>query len=652
VSRGRRRTGPAAWSSPILWLGGLLIVYLLVPIGAFLIRIAGSHQRGFHEPGLWNALGVSVETATISLALITLLGVPLAYLLVRHQGVVASLIGLAVQLPLALPPLMGGIILIYLVGPYSFLGTHTGDRLNETLAGVVIAQTFVSAPFLVVAARSAFATVDPALDDLAATLGHRPLARFFRVQLPVAAPGIRAGMILTWLRAFGEYGATTIIAYHPYSLPIFTDNQFAGYGLPTTQAPTFLALAAAAVAILVGNIRRPSRRAVRLPAAVPPPERAATPVGFDLEVDVGSFGLRVRHPAAGHRLAILGPSGAGKSITLRSVAGLLGPAAGTVTYGPDDVTAVPCEERGTGYVPQGLGLIPGRTVWSQATFGVRADAGRAAWWLGVLHLDGLEDRYPEQLSGGQRQRVSLARALSTDPRVLLLDEPFSALDAPVRAELVAELRRLQHDAGLSTVLVTHDPSEAAMLADELLVIADGQVLQAGPCAEVFARPVSRQVGRLLGVENLVAGTADGDGGIVVAGVGHDVGERSPSVAVASADGLASEAGRAPPLMLRTEERWPARTAVLARIHPGRVRLGAPGGYPATVVDSVIDGRGTRVTVRLDGALELVVTGADVLFTPGGSAVTVGIDPADITVWPTPGVVDAAPAPGRRRSPPR
>jgi ABC-type sulfate/molybdate transport systems ATPase subunit len=113
------------------------------------------------------------------------------------------------------------------------------------------------------------------------------------------------------------------------------------------------------------------------------------------------------------------------------------------------------------------------------TFGVRADPARAAWWLDTLHLNDLTDRYPEQLSGGQRQRVSLARALAGGPGVLLLDEPFSALDAPVRDELRRELRRLQREAGLSTVLVTHDPEEAAILEDEILIVANGQVLQAG-----------------------------------------------------------------------------------------------------------------------------------------------------------------------------
>ena len=133
-------------------------------------------------------------------------------------------------------------------------------------------------------------------------------------------------------------------------------------------------------------------------------------------------------------------------------------------------------------------MFPGRTVWQQVLFAAGADPALAAWWLRTLRLDGLESRLPEQLSGGQRQRVALARALAFQPRLVLLDEPFSALDAPVREELRRELRRLQREAGLSTVLVTHDPEEAALLADEILVVDDGGLLQAGPAGRGLRPP--------------------------------------------------------------------------------------------------------------------------------------------------------------------
>jgi molybdate transport system ATP-binding protein/molybdate transport system permease protein len=595
---------------PLQVLGGLLVVYLAFPVVAFLHRFATSNQRGFNVEGLWPALSVSLKSATLSLAISTLLGVPLAHVLARARGRWATILSVAVQLPLALPPIMSGILLIYLIGPYTFLGRHFDENLTNSLTGIVIAQTFVSAPFVVIAARSAFEAIDPALDGLAATLGHRPLARFWLIDLHVAWPAIRAGMVLTWLRAFGEYGAVVIVAYHPYSLPVYTENQFASTGLPATQAPTFLALCCAALAIVISHLgwshRQRSKTALVAPEA--PSKTVPTPMAFDLDTKVGSFHLRLAYQATGHRIAIVGASGSGKTLTLRALAGLI-PGAGTVCYGDQDVSDTAPESRLVGYVPQGLGLIPARTVWRQATFAVDAIPARAAWWLGTLHLDELLDRLPSELSGGQRQRVSLARALSRDPQVVLLDEPFSALDSPVRHELVRELRRLQHQAGLSTVLVTHDPDEAAMLADELLVIGEGRLLQAGPCAEVFRRPASPEVARLLKIENLLAGTAAGDGLIDVASQ-PDHGPR----------------------YIQTESDVMAGTTVLWSVRPNHVTISRKGGYPARVVDVIELGTSTSVTVQLDNGPDLQVWVADSDQLEVEAPCSVNIEPQAINVW--------------------
>jgi ABC-type sulfate/molybdate transport systems ATPase subunit/ABC-type sulfate transport system permease component len=487
--------------SPLAWLGGILVVYLTVPVAAFLWRLSTSKVTGFSTPGLWSALRTSVESATIATALIALAGIPLAFVLARQHGRLARLVGGLVVLPLALPPVMSGIVLIYLVGPYTRLGRLFDQRLTGSVAGIVISQIFVAAPFMVIAARSAFAAVDPSLEDLAAALGHRPLERFFRVDLQVAAAGIRAGLLLTFLRAIGEYGANVIIAYHPYSLPVFTYVQFSGTGIPTTQAPTVLVLAAAVAAVGVSQVRVPRRTQVLPPGEAPAPEWQATPVGFDLDRAIGSFHLRVAHRASSNRLAIVGPSGSGKSITLRSIAGLID--AGPVVYDGDSPGAN-TEDRDIGYVPQGQTLLPHLTVTRQVLFGKGADPALARHWVDTFGLSGLEDRRPDQLSGGQRQRVCLAAALARRPRLLLLDEPFSALDAPVRSELRGVVRRLQVD-GLSTVLVTHDAEEAAQLSDDLVVISGGQVLQAGPTAEVYRHPNSPEVARLLGFQNVVEG---------------------------------------------------------------------------------------------------------------------------------------------------
>jgi molybdate transport system permease protein len=239
-------------------LGALLVLYLGYPLGAFVFRVVGGHNEGFNAPGLWPALSVSVQSSTISLLIGVAGGIPLAYVLAHRRGLLSSAVFVLVQLPLAVPPLISGILLIYIVGPYTFLGQLSGEQLTQTMYGLVIAQTFVSAPFLVVVARSAFRAVDPSLGDVAATLGHGPLARFLRVDVPAAADGLRAGMILMWLRAFGEYGTTVVLAYHPYSLPIYVDNLFSSAPLSQAEAPTILAFAIAVLAISLGHVRRPA----------------------------------------------------------------------------------------------------------------------------------------------------------------------------------------------------------------------------------------------------------------------------------------------------------------------------------------------------------------------------------------------------------
>jgi molybdate transport system ATP-binding protein/molybdate transport system permease protein len=592
--------------SPLTWLGGLLALYLIIPLGAFGVRLAAPGDRGFGTPGLWPALEVSVISATITAVLVALFGIPLAYWLAKARGPAAALTGVLVQLPLAIPPVTSGLVLIYLVGPYTPVGQFFHGALTDSVIGVILAQMFVASPFLIVAARSAFAAIDPALDDLAATLGHRPLARFWRVSLRVAAPGIQAGLLMTWLRAIGEYGATVLLAYHPYTLPVFTYVQFSSTGIPATQAPTALALGIAIVVLAGSQLRRPRRtRPADVAAPASPAPAAPTTVGFDLDVTVGSFRLAVAYQAATHRIAILGPSGAGKSITLRALAGLLGPAAGEVRYSGQLVSAVPVEARGLGYVPQSMALFPDRTVWRQLLFATGADPGLAAWWLRTLHLGGLQDRLPGQLSGGQRQRVSLARALSHSPRLVLLDEPFSSLDAPVRDELRRELRRLQLDAGLSTVLVTHDPEEAALLADEILVIDDGHLLQAGPRAGVFSRPASPQVARLLGIQNLATGVVTGPGEITTGTL---------RIAAGTGD-------------------LPEGSEILWCIRPDRITAGGHGGYAAVVLDVADIGTYVSITAQLAGGPQVRIRTAGAAGLERGDSCRLGLDPEFITLWP-------------------
>lgn len=484
------------------------MLYLAAPIVVLLIHLGSGASSGLPTAGLMSALLMSLFTATISTAIITLFGLPLAWVLAREHSQFWSGLGMLVQLPLALPPLMSGILLIEVVGPYTAIGKLFNGALTDTPAAIVIAQTFVAAPFLVIASRSAFGAVPQELLDVAATLGHGPWSRFTRVALPVASSGIRAGMLLSWLRAFGEFGATIILAYHPYSLPVFAFVQFSSTGLPSALPPTGVAVLAAALVLVLANLRLPGlgrwlRRyaATGSPVVAPPPSPAASPprdcLEFDLRDQLGDFQLELAYAAQTPHLALLGASGAGKSLTLRCMAGLRGSGRGTVRLGERDLGNLPPEHRRIGLVPQGQSLLPGLNVWRQVNFGVGTRPQVASRWIARLGLAELVDRTPDQLSGGQQQRVALARALAYEPDLLLLDEPLSALDRPVRDELRRELRRLQLEAGVSTVLVTHDCDEAALLAGDVIVIEDGRSLQSGTRDAVFGAPASVRAARLL-----------------------------------------------------------------------------------------------------------------------------------------------------------
>ena len=320
----------------------------------------------------------------------------------------------------------------------------------------------------------------------------------------------------------------------------------------------------------------------------------------------GEFELELAHHASTPHLALLGPSGAGKSLTLRCLAGLRGPDSGPVTLGTEQLGVLDPEDRAVGWVPQDAALVPGLTVWRQLTFGRGTDPALAEAWMERLGLGALRDRLPGQLSGGQRQRVSLARALARAPRLLLLDEPFSALDRPVRDELRRTLRRIQREAGVTTVIVTHDPEEAAMLADEIVVIDDGHVLQAGPRAEVFERPASERVARVLGIDNL------GRGRIVRPGV-IDSGGATLEVADHT-------------IAAGTAIRWCVRAEQVG-VHDD----GGRGPLVGEVVEVLDLGLVRELTIRLDGGLELRARGASLPYWPGRCRVQ--IDPRAINVWP-------------------
>jgi ABC-type sulfate/molybdate transport systems ATPase subunit len=239
-------------------------------------------------------------------------------------------------------------------------------------------------------------------------------------------------------------------------------------------------------------------------------------LSVDFEKRVGSFHLQPRFEADDEMVVLLGPSGSGKSLTLRAIAGLLAPDRGRIEV-PDGVAFdserrinLPPQVRNVGYLVQNLALFPHLSVEENIGFALagwpkQQRRDRVTELVELLGLGGLEKRLPGAVSGGQQQRAALGRALAARPRVLLLDEPFTALDAPVRNALRREVARLRRQLGLLALFVTHDLQEAYALADRIAVYDQGQVLQFGSRAEVFGRPASVRVAQLLDARNIFEG---------------------------------------------------------------------------------------------------------------------------------------------------
>lgn len=243
----------------------------------------------------------------------------------------------------------------------------------------------------------------------------------------------------------------------------------------------------------------------------------------------------------GSLTALLGPSGSGKSTLLRTIAGLDQPDTGTITINGRDVTRVPPQRRGIGFVFQHYAAFKHLTVRDNVAFGLKIRKRPKAEikakvdnLLQVVGLSGFQSRYPNQLSGGQRQRMALARALAVDPEVLLLDEPFGALDAKVREELRAWLRRLHDEVHVTTVLVTHDQAEALDVADRIAVLHKGRIEQVGSPTDVYDAPANAFVMSFLGAVSTLNGSLVRPHDIRVG--------RTPNMAVAAADGTAGSTG--------------------------------------------------------------------------------------------------------------
>lgn len=323
---------------------------------------------------------------------------------------------------------------------------------------------------------------------------------------------------------------------------------------------------------------------------------------------------------SGELLSLLGPSGCGKTTVLRILAGFEQPDQGEVAVDGKRVNDVPANRRNMGMVFQAYSLFPTMTARQNVEFGLRVRgtakdvrAKKSTEMLTLVRLGDRADRYPHQLSGGEQQRVALARALALEPRVLLLDEPLSALDAKVRVQLRQEIRAIQTRLGITTVYVTHDQEEAFSISDRVAIMSAGQVQQIGRPAEIYRNPQTLFVAEFVGTVNRLEGTVADKGSVTVGSNGTKVGAAT--------------------------EHWAAGDAVTVLIRPEAVKVSGPeqalaghgGNRPAGYIKAhMFLGAITRVAVECDFGLLLAdVPSEQALALPLDAPVTLQIEPGGV-----------------------
>lgn len=512
-------------------------------------------------------LWISLKIAAIATAIIFFLGIAAAHWMLTYRGRWKPLVeGLFIS-PLILPPTVAGFLLLLLFGrngPLGQLISWTGVNIVFTWYAAVITATVVAFPLMYKTALGAFEQIDANLQRAARTLGASETVIFWRVTLPLALPGILAGATLAFARALGEFGATLMLAGNipgrTQTIPMAIYFAVEGGDMREAWLWSLTILGISLFGLTAVNLwwkRRGRRKARRrgkwssrnregifyllqgetqqkfLPPLSPPPsppnpyqvQSKTTPdLIVDIQKQLPNFSLDVSFTADNRALGLLGASGAGKSLILRCIAGIETPDKGRIVLNGrvlfDSARGinVPSRDRRVGFLFQNYALFPHLTVAQNVAFGLNAGKNRVDSaaiqplidrQLAAMDLAHLADRYPHQLSGGQQQRAALARALANQPQVLLLDEPFSALDTHLRSRLEQQMiTRLATYSGI-TLFVTHNLEEAFRVCHHLLMLEGGRAIAHGPKHNIFEHPRTVSVAQLTGCKNFSHAAAKG-----------------------------------------------------------------------------------------------------------------------------------------------
>ncbi len=491
-------------------------------------------------------LWISLRIATMATVVTFFVGIAVAHFMHHYRGRWRSLLDSILLAPMVLPPTVLGFLLLILLGkngPLGFLFTNLGISVVFTWYAAVITATVVALPLMYKTTLGAFEQIDSNLQQAARTLGASELTVFWRITLPLALPGLIAGATLAFARALGEFGATLMLAGNipgrTQTLPmaIYFAVEGGDFREATIWTGVILAVALGGLVLVNRWQPRPGKRIRRREhewklkgivagaaqeaggsknlvahSSTPPLSHSPT-LSVTLTKHLPNFTLDVSFSTNDQPLGLLGASGAGKSLILRCLAGIETPDSGRIVlngrvlFDSEEGVNVPICDRKIGILFQNYALFPHLTIAQNVAFGLHrklpAEQIQAVVTeqLAAVHLESLAERYPHELSGGQQQRVALARALASQPEVLLLDEPFSALDTHLRDQIERQLiDRLQSYQGI-TLLVTHNLEEAYRVCHQLLVLNGGNAIAQGPKQLIFEQPRTVSVAQLTGCKN-------------------------------------------------------------------------------------------------------------------------------------------------------
>ncbi|HIK17174.1 MAG TPA: molybdate ABC transporter permease subunit [Leptolyngbyaceae cyanobacterium M33_DOE_097] len=491
-------------------------------------------------------LWISLKVSALATGFTFFAGVATAYWMLNYQGRSKSLLEGILISPLILPPTVVGFLLLLFFGKNGPVGKLLGSfdfSVVFTWYGAAIAAMVVSFPLMYRTALGAFEQVDRNLLAVARTLGASEWAVFRRIMLPLALPGVLAGAVLAFARALGEFGATLMLAGNipgqtqTIPMAIYFAVEAGAMNEAWFWVVVIMLMSLSGIfAVNFWQEQRQKQREVRLlrNSAAPltqkvrqilpglaahHPKPRSPGLVVDIQKRLANFDLDLSFTATESTLGILGGSGAGKSMLLRCLAGMENPTSGQIVlngrvlFDAKRGINLPSRDRRIGFLVQNYALFPNMTVAKNIAFGLPKSLStsevrqRVEAQLEAVQLQGYGDRYPSQLSGGQQQRVALARALASEPEVLLLDEPFSALDTHLRSQMEqAMIARLRSFNGVS-LFVTHNLEEAYRVCDQLLVLGKGQALAYGSKYDIFERPGALGVAQLTGCKNLSRATA-------------------------------------------------------------------------------------------------------------------------------------------------